>query len=109
MAMAEVTGGDTGTVTLDTPVTLTTQTTAGTYVLGVDFTNHAATDITELTIKVKLRSASSSKIAYQRTFSGIQSEIIRFSIPVPVPFEIICTLEQTDGAAKSFEWSLYRA
>jgi hypothetical protein len=108
MALAEVTGA-TQSATLDTDHTLTTQTTAGTYVLGVDFTNHAAADITEISIYVKLRSASTSKLAYRATFSGLQDTPIKYSVPVPVPFEIICKLQQTDGTGRNFEWSLYKA
>jgi hypothetical protein len=107
MAITEITGGSQS-ATLTTEHTLTTQTTAGTYVLAVDMTNMAAADVVELAIKVKARSASASKYAYRQTFSGIQDTAIQFSVPVPVPFEIACTLLQTNGTGRTFEWSLYK-
>jgi hypothetical protein len=108
MALAEVVGG-TQSATLTTEHTLTTQTTAGTYILAVDLTNMTATDETELAIKVKMRSTSTSKYAYRETFAGVQDTPITFSVPVPVIAEIVCTLLQTDGTGRSYEWSLYKA
>jgi hypothetical protein len=86
--------------------TLTTQTTAGVYVLVVDMVNMVVGDITILRIKTKYTAGGTSRLAYIATFAGVQSEANKYSIPVPVDAEIICTLEQTDGTGRDFYWNL---
>lgn len=96
------------TATIDTEHTLTTQTTAGVYVLVVDMTNLAAGDIVILKIKVKAVHDGSSTLAYTATFANAQSEPIKFSLPVPVDTEIIATLTQDDGTGRAFPWNLLK-
>jgi len=96
------------TATIDTEHTLDTQTTAGVYVLVVDMSNLAAGDIVILKIKVKAVHDGSSTLAYSSTFANAQSEPVKYSIPVPVDSEIICTLEQTDGTGRAFPWNLLK-
>jgi hypothetical protein len=106
MAIAEATGG-TQSATLDTDHTLTTRTTAGVYVFGVDTSAMVAGDVTEITVYVKLRSASTSKLVYRETFKGPTAEAIQYSVAIPVPFEAVLKLMQTDGTGRSYEWTAY--
>ena len=105
MAVTSV-GSGSQTCTLDTEHTLDTETTAGVYVLVVDTTNMAMGDIVIFRIKTKNKSGSSSVLAYLQTFSHTQVEINKYSPAIPVDTEIVCTIEQTDGTGRSFDWNL---
>jgi hypothetical protein len=107
MAVTSVAHGS-QTATLDTEHTLDTQTVAGVYVLVVDTTNLVAGDIVILRLKVKAVHDGSSTLAYMATFANVQSEPVKFSIPIPVDSEIIVTLEQTDGTGRVFPWNLLK-
>lgn len=111
MAVSENAGG-TQAATVTTEHTLVTITVAGTYQLVVNLTNlaeGATPDIVELKIYVKVRSGSSSAVAFEATYVGGQvDEIIKFSPPVPAPFEWKATLKQTQGTGRNFEWSAYQ-
>ncbi len=107
MAVTSV-GSGTQTATLDTEHTLDTETTAGVYVLVVNMYNLANGDVVILRIKTKAVSAGTSRLAYSATYANIQSELIKYSVPVPIDTEIICTLEQTDGTGRDFEWNLLK-
>lgn len=96
------------TATLDTEHTLTTQTLSGVYVLVTDLANLAAGDIVILKIKTKCRSTDTSRLAFYTTYAHGQSEPNKYSPPVPVDAEIVCTLEQTDGTGRAFPWNLLR-
>lgn len=105
----ESVGSGSQTATIDTEHTLDTETTAGTYVLVVDMANLANGDIVTLRIKTKCKTGSTSRLAYSVTYANAQSELIKYSVPVPIDVEIICTLEQTDGTGRDFDWNLLKA
>jgi hypothetical protein len=107
MAVTSV-GTGTQTATLDTEHTLDTETAAGVYVLVVDMNALAAGDVVILRIKTKYASGGTSRLAYSATYANAQSEPNKYSIPVPVDAEIICTLEQTDGTGRDFPWNLLK-
>jgi hypothetical protein len=107
MAVTSV-GSGTQTATLDTEHTLDTETTAGVYVLVVDTNAMVAGDIVILRIKTKDKSGGDSRLAYQATYANAQSELHKYSIPIPVDTEILCTLEQTDGTGRDFDWNLLK-
>jgi len=96
----------TQTATIDTEHVLTIQTIAGVYVLVVDMGNLASGDIVILRIKTKYASGGTSRLAYICEFAGVQTEPLKYSVPVPVDTEIICTLEQTDGTGRNFPWNI---
>jgi hypothetical protein len=96
------------TATLDTEHTLDTETAAGVYVLVVDTANLANGDIVILRIKTKYATGGTSRIAYAVTYANAQGEPNKYSIPVPVDTEIVCTLEQTDGTGRDFPWNLLK-
>jgi len=105
MAVSSANSGS-QTCTLDTEHTLATETTAGVYVLVVDTNNMAVGDIVTLRIKTKAKTGSTSRLAYIKTFSHTQIEINKYSPAIPVDTEIVCTIEQTDGTGRSFDWNL---
>ena len=98
---------DTQTATVTTEHTLTTKTDAGVYILVVDTKNMVANDILELRINTKVAAGGTSGLAYMATFAHVQAEPLKYSIPVPVDTEIVCTLKQTAGAGgRDFPWNL---
>jgi N-glycosylase/DNA lyase len=105
MAISSIAHGS-QTATVDTEHALSTQTTAGVYILVVDMSNLANGDVVVLRIKVKAVHDGSSILAYMATFAHAQIEPAKFSVPVPVDTEIVCTLEQTDGTGRAFPWNL---
>ena len=107
MAVSENTGG-TQTATVTTEHTLATITAAGTYQLAVETTNMVAGDALELRIKVKARSASTSREVFYASYSGAQgNDQVKLSPPVPAPHEFIATLKQTTGTSRNFIWAIY--
>ena len=94
--------------TVTTEHTLDTQTTAGVYVLVVNTVNMVAGDILVLRLKTKAVHDGTSRSAYSAVYSGVQAEIQKYSPPVPIDTEIICTLQQTDGTSRDFEWNLLK-
>jgi hypothetical protein len=107
--MATENTGGAQTATLDTVHTLATISTAGIFVCGVDLSNLANGDVVELTVKTKLRTGSTSAVAYKATFAHEQGQPNQYSVPVVSPFELIFTLEQSDGTGRSFDWTVYEA
>lgn len=107
MAVTSV-GSGTQTATLDTEHTLDTETSPGVYVLVVDTANLANGDIVILRIKTKYATGGTSRLAFSAVYAHVQSEPNKYSIPVPVDTEIICTLEQTDGTGRDFPWNLLK-
>ena len=105
MSLTSVDSGS-QTATISTEHTLSTQTTAGTYVLVVDLGNLANGDVVELRLKTKAKAAGTSRLAYLATFANAQGAPNTYSIPVPVDTEIVATLTQTAGTGRSFDWNL---
>jgi hypothetical protein len=106
MPVAENTGGS-QTAVISTEHTLATITTAGTYILWVNTTNMVKGDRLTLRAKVKMRSGSTSTLAYIGRFANAQGVPAKVSIPVDTPFEVVFTLQQTAGTGRSFEWSVH--
>ena len=103
-----VTSADTNTQTavISTEHTLATETTPGVYVLVVDTANMALGDVVTFRIKTKYTGGGTSRLAYTQTYAHVQAEINKYSVPVPVDAEIICTLQQTAGTGRDFYWNL---
>lgn len=103
--------GGTQTVVIGTDHQLTAQTGIGIYVLVVDTNNMAAGD--SLTLKIKTRAVGGGELrvaeATIKTFTDLQAEPHKYSIPVPSNNEIAVFLTQTAGTARTFPWSLLRA
>ena len=97
----------TQTATLTTEHTLATETDGKVYVLLVDTKNLVNGETLELRVKLKVLTGSTSALVYYATYTNIQTEIVKASIPIPSPgFEAIFTLEQNGGTGRAFEWSV---
>lgn len=105
MAVASAATG-TQTAVIDTEHTLATETTAGTYILVVDTANMVLGDSVTLRIKTKYASGGTSRLAYIQTYAHAQIDLVKYSIPIPVDTEIVCTLKQTAGTGRDFPWNL---
>ncbi|MFH0900595.1 MAG: hypothetical protein V2A73_08200 [Pseudomonadota bacterium] len=105
MALAEVAGG-TQAAEIGTEHTLATETGGKTYVLVVSMANLVNGDTVELRLKTKVRTGNSSQLAYGAVYTHAQSELNKYSIPVPANIELIATLKQVAGTGRDFIWAL---
>ena len=92
-------------------IPLATLTVAGVYTLAPDLSAMALGDQLTLRIKLKVRSASSSLVFDSAVYTHTQSGApVILSAPVPVPHEVIFTIEQNSGAALiDTIWAAYRS
>lgn len=107
MTWSEAAGGAQA-CTIGTEHTLTTQTTAGTYVLVLDMTNAADGDTFEVRLKTIARAAGSEQVAYLRCYVNNQDtdSHMKYSVPVPINVSIKATLKQTAGTGRTITWAL---
>jgi hypothetical protein len=108
MTVASV-GSGTWNGSLDSEDTLDTETDPGVYVLVVDTNEMVNGDVLVLRIKTKDKSGGASRLAFQAVYAHIQAEPHKYSPPIPIDTEILCTLEQTDGTgARDYDWNLLK-
>jgi len=88
---------------------LTSKTGLGIYVLAVDLNAMEAGDTVELRLKTKCIATGTVKVAYLDSYTDVQAAPHKYSVPVPIDHEIVCTLTQTTGVARTFPWNLLRA
>lgn len=81
-------------------------TTPGVYVLVVDTNAMVNGDVLELRTKTKAKSGSTSRVAYLASFAHAQTELNKYSIPVPVTDDLVFTLKQTAGTGRAFDWNI---
>lgn len=81
----------------------------GIYVLMVDTAAMGGGDQVVVKLKTKRAAEETVRVAYRYVYDGAQvDEPQKYSVPVPVDTEIVCTLTQTAGVSKTFPWKLYR-
>jgi len=105
MATSNSDGSQTATVT--TEHTLATITTSGSFVIAVDANAMALGDTLILRVKLKVRSAGTTRLAFENTYSNVQNEVVLISIPVASTNEIVFTLEQSEGTGRAFPWEIW--
>jgi hypothetical protein len=81
-------------------------TAAGVYVLVVDTNALTNGDVLELRAKTKAKSGSTSRIAYVVTYAHAQTELNKYSVPIPVDTEVVFTLKQTAGTGRALDWNI---
>jgi len=108
MALTVVAEGDQVAV-IGTEHTLSTQIGAGVHLLVVDTGAMALGDILELRIKTKVRTGGTSRLAYSVSYSQVQGDPNKYSVPVPSDVELVATLKQTAGTGRTFPWKIYRS
>lgn len=94
------------TAVVNTEHTLATETEARTYVLVLDMSNMALGDAIEIRAKMKTRSGSTARQVYMESLSGVQSNPVFISLPIPSAHSVAFTLKQTGGTGRAFEWSV---
>lgn len=107
MAVTNVANG-TATPTLDTPETLVTSTAAGVYVLTIDLSALTVGDILRVHSEVKTLVGSAAAEESSITFQGAQDHPVFQTKAILVEHSIAFVIEQTDGTARSFPWSVAR-
>ena len=106
MAIASAQSG-TQTTVLDTDHALGgSVTTPGTYVLKVSLTNLVLGDRIEIRVDTKVKTGGAFEVAYNKSYTGVQSETVVLSTPIPVDVAVLCYLRQTDGTVNTFDWNL---
>ena len=95
------------TAVISTEHTLDTITTDGTFVIGIDTNAMVLGDKLTLKVKLKVRSAGTTRLAYTANYAHVQGEQVKLSIPVASTNEIVFTLEQTAGTGRAFPWEIW--
>ena len=108
MALGTVSSG-TQASTLDTEHSLATSTTAGIYVCMWNLTNMVKSDVTRCFVKTKVLTGDTAEIIFEGIYANdLSASPIVQSPPVVSMFSIDMLVEQTDGTARSYPWSLIR-
>lgn len=89
--------------------TTSPETTDGAFQFLIDLSVLAAGDIVEIRIKEKVQSTSTQRLVWMGTYAHAQSEPIAASPPIILLHGWDITLTQTDGTARTFEWSIRKA
>ena len=95
------------TAVISTEHTLDTISASGSFVIGVDTNAMALGDELILRVKSKIRSAGTTRTAYQANYIHNQTIPAKFSIPVVSTNEIVFTLEQVAGTGRAFLWEIW--
>jgi len=96
----------TQTCTVTTEHTLTTITTAGTYVLALDLSDMAAGDVVEVRAYLKVLTGSTEAVLYFDVWADVQpdDDVVKFLVPIPTVYSCKFTLKQTAGTSIDVEW-----
>ena len=92
-----------------TSYTLSQPTTAGVYQFITDLNELAGSDVIELRVEMKVLTAGTKRVLFSATYGGAQSEPIKMSPPVSVPFGADFILNNiSSGATRSIPWSVLK-
>ena len=69
--------------------------------------NLANGDTVELRAKTKVLSGGSAAQDFCASFSNVQADPVKKSIPVPSVDSVAFTLKQTAGTGRAFGWNIY--
>jgi hypothetical protein len=94
---------------ISTEHTLSTQTTAGVYVLVVDCNAMVLGDTVELRVKTKYASGGTERQARVYILANVQEDANFYSDPIPIDNSVKVTLLQTAGTGRAFPWNLLKA
>ena len=92
---------------ISTEHTLDTITTSGSFVIGIDANAMALGDELVIRVKLKVRAAGTTQLAYEATYAHTQGTPVILSIPIASTNEVVFTLEQTAGTGRSFPWEIW--
>lgn len=97
----------TQTATINTEHTLNSPAGPATYILVVDTTAMVNGDVLELRCKSKAKAAGSAIQFVIGSFSNVQADPLKMSIPVASVDGGAFTLKQTAGTGRAYDWNLY--
>lgn len=109
-----VQGSGTQAASIGTEHTLVDVAVAGTYTLGVDCTNMAAGDATELRCKKIFKTSGSLIVVYYQIYLDAQvaDDCGKISVPIANALtdsaSLRFTLKQTLGTGRNFDWEVLR-
>lgn len=91
---------------VNTEHTLATLATGKTYVLTVDMGNMVNGDEVEFRIKTKVRTGGTSQILDSGYYKNLQTKKNCRSDAVPADVEMVATLKQVAGTARTWPWKI---
>lgn len=76
------------------------------FLFAIDLSNMVALDSVTIRIETVVRNGGTRRVVYEQQFSGLQASpfIINVSRPVPSPFEVRLTIDQTAGTNRDYDW-----
>lgn len=99
----------TQTTVIGTEHTLATDTTNKVYVLVVDtaaMVGGTTPDLLELRVYTIALTSGTERLAYIATYAGPQTELIKYSPPVPADISFRATMKQTQGTVHAYPWKV---
>ena len=105
MAVTSIANG-TQSCTVTTEHTLATKTNNGVYVFMCDLSNAVNGDSFTIKIYTKDIAGGTSRLAYVATYAHAQTELHKYSIPVPSDIEYKVSITQDTGTSRNVDWSL---
>jgi hypothetical protein len=105
--MPTVSSNGTQTAVVGTEHTLFNPTTNKWFSGWVDLTNMTSTDTVEIRIYVIAKTAGSYIIYTIDSFTGVQTEPLYHAPSLPSDIGYKCTLKQTAGTARTYDWKFY--
>ena len=106
MATSEASGSQTAVIT--TEHTLATISTDGTFVLYVNTENMVLIDELELRVKLKVEASGTTQEFLLATYTHVQGQPVKASIPCASINECVFTLKQTAGTGRVFDWEIIK-
>ena len=76
------------------------------YVLVVDLFPMLSVDTIILNIYTTTKPSGTEHLSFTKTFVGVQSPPIQYSVPVPVDTEIRCTITASVNGQHSYDWNI---
>ena|SRR5260370_1313620 len=77
------------------------------YVLKADLSTMVGGDVVVLRIYTKAKPGGTERIAFQQTFTGVQSpDPIWYSDPIPEDVSFRATIQATTGGLHSYDWDI---
>lgn len=91
---------------ISTEHALASVTDPGTYILQVNTANMVYGDTLELRVKVKTLTGGAEALYQLGQYANAQLDPVKVSLPCVSLYSMTCTLKQTAGTGRSFEWNI---
>lgn len=87
---------------------VTNESTQGVYTLMIDLSNMEIGDEVVLRIEAKTLSLGSYAVVFEKTFAHEQAEPVKISEPILILYGFQCSIQQTAGTYRDFDWHVGR-